>query len=75
VRSRLDFDEPFEVVQVTPAIMHAGVDLHPTRSIGYLDAIVLASAHTAGCDRLWTKDMNAGEMINAVRIVNPFLDV
>jgi len=75
VRSRLGFYEQFEVVQVKPAIMHASPNLLQTRSIGYLDAIVLASAHTAGCDRLWTKDMNAGEVINGVRIVNPFLDV
>jgi len=75
VRSQLDFYEQFEVVQVTPAIIHAGLDLHKTRSVAFFDAIVLASAHAAGCDRLWTEDMNAGEMVNGVRIVNPFLGV
>jgi len=75
VRSQLDFYEQFEVVQVTPAIIHAGLDLHQTRSVAFFDAIVLASAHAAGCDRLWTEDMNAGEMVNGVRIVNPFLGV
>jgi len=75
VRSQLDFYEQFEVVQVTPAIIHAGLDLHQTRSVAFFDAIVLASAHAAGCDRLWTEDMNAGEVVNGVRIVNPFLDV
>jgi len=75
VRSQLDFYEQFEVVQVTPAIIHAGLDLHQTRSVAFFDAIVLASAHAAGCDRLWTEDMNAGEMVNGVRIVNPFSDI
>jgi len=75
VRSQLDFYEQFEVVQVTPAIIHVGLDLHQTRSVAFFDAIVLASAHAAGCDRLWTVDMNAGEVVNGVRIVNPFLDV
>jgi predicted nucleic acid-binding protein len=72
VRSQLDFYEQFEVIQVTPAIIRAGLDLHQTRSVSFFDAIVLASAHTSGCSVIWTEDMNAGEVINGVRISNPF---
>ena len=72
VRSQLDLYEQFEVVQVTPAIIHAGLDIHQTRNVSFFDAIVLASAHAAGCDVIWTEDMNAGEVINGVSIANPF---
>ena len=72
VRSQLDLYEQFEVVQVTPAIIHAGLDIHQTRSVSFFDAIVLASAHAAGCNVLWTEDMNAGEVIHGVSIANPF---
>ena len=72
VRSQLDLYEQFEVVQVTPSIIHAGLDIHQTRSVSFFDAIVLASAHAAGCDVIWTEDMNAGEVINGVSIANPF---
>lgn len=72
VRSQLDLYEQFEVVQVTPAIIHAGLDIHQTRSVSFFDAIVLASAHAAGCNVIWTEDMNAGEVINGVSIANPF---
>jgi predicted nucleic acid-binding protein len=75
VRSQLDLYEQFEVVQVTPAIIRAGLDLHQTRSVSFFDAIVLASAHTAGCEVIWTEDMNAGETINGLRISNPFAAV
>ena len=73
VRSQLDLYEQFEVVQVTPTIIRAGLDLHQTRSVAFFDAIVLASAHAAGCSVIWTEDMNAGEVVNGVRILNPFL--
>jgi predicted nucleic acid-binding protein len=73
VRSQLDLYEQFEVVQVTPTIIRAGLDLHQTRSVAFFDAIVLASARAAGCSVLWTEDMNAGEVVNGVRISNPFL--
>ncbi len=72
VRSQLDLYEQFELVQVTPAIIRAGLDLHQTRSVAFFDAIVLASARAAGCSVLWTEDMNAGEVVNGVRISNPF---
>ena len=72
VRAQLDLYEQFEVVQVTPAIIRAGLDLHQTRSVAFFDAIVLASAHASGCNVIWTEDMNAGEIVNGVSISNPF---
>lgn len=72
VRAQLELFEQFEVVQVTPAMIRAGLDLHQTRSVSFFDAIVLASAHTAGCTVLWSEDMNHGETVGGVRILNPF---
>jgi predicted nucleic acid-binding protein len=72
VRAQLDLYGQFEVIQVTPAIIHAGLDLHQTRSIGFYDAIIVATAQTAGCEVVLSEDMNAGEYLAGVRIVNPF---
>ena len=72
VRSQLDFYEQFEVVQVTSTIISAGLGLHQTRSLAFFDAIVLASAHAAGCSVILNEDMNVGEVVNGVRISNPF---
>lgn len=73
VRVQLDFFEQFEIVQVTPAIIRSALDLQQTRSIAFYDAVVLASAHVAGCSVIWTEDLNAGEVVNSVRIANPFV--
>ena len=64
--------EQYEVVQVTPVIIHMGLDLHQTRSIGFFDALIVAAAKISGCTVLYSEDMNAGEIVNGVRIVNPF---
>ncbi len=72
VRAQLDMYEQFEVIQVTPVIIRCGLDLHQTRNVSFYDALILASAQTAGCAVLMSEDMNAGEVINGVRIVNPF---
>ena len=72
IREQMQFWQQYEVVQVTPDIIHAGLDLHQTRSIGYFDALIVAAAKTSGCTVLYSEDMNAGELVNGVRIVNPF---
>ena len=72
IRAQLDMYEQFEVVQVTPALIRDGLDLHQTRSISFYDAIVLASAKASGCRILFSEDMNSGETMGGVRIVNPF---
>ena len=72
IRAQLDLYEQFEVVQVTPTIIRAGLDLHQTRSVSFYDAIVLASAQTAGCSVLLSEDMNAGKLVGGVRVENPF---
>lgn len=72
LRARLDLYEQFEVVQVTPTIVRAGLDLHQTRSIAFYDALIVASAQTAGCSVLYSEDLNTGEKMGPVRIVDPF---
>ena len=37
------------------------------------DAMVVASAREAGCEVIYTEDLQHGQVIEGVRIVNPFL--
>ena len=50
----------------------AGLDLHQTCSVAFYDAIIVASAQTAGCNVLLSEAMNAGESMADIRIINPF---
>ena len=73
IRAQLDLFAQFEVVQVTPAIIRAGLDLQQIRKLAFFDSMVLASAHAAGCNVIWSEDMNTGEVINGMTISNPFI--
>jgi predicted nucleic acid-binding protein len=70
---RLRFFSKFEVVSATPQIVIAATDLHRLRSISLWDSMILQSAITSGCDTLYSEDMNDGEIIHGVKIVNPFV--
>ncbi len=72
IRAQIDMYEQFQVVQVTPAIIRAALDMNQTRSVAFYDAIIIACAQTAGCNVLFSEDMNTGEVIAGVRLQNPF---
>jgi predicted nucleic acid-binding protein len=42
--------------------------------ISFYDALIVASAIEAGCDTLFTEDMQHGRRIGGLAIVNPFLE-
>lgn len=41
--------------------------------INYWDALVVTAAARSGCKTLYTEDLNSGQLIEGVKVVNPFL--
>lgn len=51
----------------------AGLALAERRGLSTYDAMIAASALCAGCDTLWSEDIEHGMMLEgALRVVNPF---
>jgi predicted nucleic acid-binding protein len=61
-----------DVVAVTPDTIDLALDLHQKHTLSYWDALIVASAHIAGCSVLLTEDMGTGEVLAGVKLVNPF---
>jgi predicted nucleic acid-binding protein len=64
-----------ETVIVTPAIILAATDLHASASISFWDALIVAAAQSAGCDEIWSEDMQDGRSFGNVKIRNPFAGI
>ena len=61
------------VCPITIEIHETGLTLAERHGFSIWDAMVVASALDADCDRLWSEDMQDGMMIGSrLRIVNPF---
>jgi predicted nucleic acid-binding protein len=69
VRQLCDFD----VIVVTQEVIDAAMDCSILHQLNYWDALMIAAAELARCSVLWTEDLNPGEMICGVRIVNPLV--
>jgi predicted nucleic acid-binding protein len=50
----------------------AAIALARDHSLSFYDALIVASAIEAGCDILYTEDMQHGRNIGGLAIVNPF---
>ncbi len=71
-------DDVLTVVDPPLALTH---EVHTTaralaedHGLSFYDALIVASAIEAGCDTLFTEDMQHGRSIGGLTIVNPFLE-
>ena len=48
------------------------IKLHRLYSLSFWDALIVHAARRTGCDRLMTEDLQSGQRIEGVEIVNPF---
>ncbi len=72
-RQRVEAYADLHVVIIHPELILAAIDLVRLRSISFWDALVVRSAQWAACSRLMTEDLQDGEVIEGLRIENPFL--
>jgi predicted nucleic acid-binding protein len=62
----------YEVVTLTPGMVLEAIDCAALEHLSIWDALVIIAAATARCEEVLTEDLNAGQVIRGVRVVNPF---
>jgi len=72
-RQKVEAYARFEVVEPVAGDIFAAIDFHRLHQISYWDALVLHCARKAGCRVVLTEDLQSGQEIDGLKIVNPFL--
>lgn len=72
-RQKVESFACFEVLEPSVSDVLAAIDIHRLYRISYWDAMILYCAQRAGCRVVLSEDMQHGQTIVGVRIVNPFL--
>ena len=72
-RRKVELFAALDVVEPALADVLAATDLHRLRRLSYWDALVIQCAKRSGCQQVLSEDMQHGQVIDGVRIVNPFL--
>jgi predicted nucleic acid-binding protein len=71
-RQAVDAAAGYSVVQIDLGLVRAGIRVSQGAQLSFWDGLIIAAAASAGCMRLLTEDLNAGQIIEGVRIENPF---
>ena len=66
--------ENIPVVQVTPTLIENGIDISIKTQFSLWDSLMISAASFAKCTVLYSEDMNDGQVVNGVKILNPFVN-
>lgn len=72
-RARVELYGALDVVTADVDLVLRAVDLNRLDTISFWDALVVTAASTAGCDVLYSEDLQHGRLYGAVKVVNPFV--
>lgn len=61
----------FEIVTISSEIIYDAVDCSILNQISFWDSLIVVAAESACCEKVWTEDLNHGQMIRGVKIENP----
>ena len=62
----------FEVVVNNADDIGEATRLSEAYKISFWDALIIAAAKKAKCSEVYTEDLNAGQVIEGIKIINPF---
>lgn len=63
--------ENMEVVTIGKETINEAIDASIQYKLSFWDALILAAAESAKCDVLYSEDLNEGQVMRNLRIVNP----
>lgn len=67
-----NWQNAFEVILIRPDIIEDAIEVNAIYQFSFYDSLIISSALAARCGVLMTEDMNHGQMIQGLTIVNPF---
>lgn len=63
---------PLMQVPASETLYHRALDVQARWRFGFYDSLIVASALSAGCSTLLSEDLEHGQLIDGLTVVNPF---
>jgi predicted nucleic acid-binding protein len=60
------------MVEETPELIKRALEIHFVHQYSFYDSLIITAALQAGCEILYTEDMGDGQVVDGLKIVNPF---
>jgi len=63
----------FPIQSQTTELLQLAFDVRRQQKFSYWDSAIVAAAMMTNCDILYTEDLQHGQIINGIKVVNPFV--
>ena len=63
------------VLSITPQLVISAAKIAEQHQLSYWDAAIVAAAKELHCEILYTEDLNDGQIVEGVKVQNPFVAV
>lgn len=64
--------EPLIRIESSRSVVKSALSIHATERLSWWDSLIVAAAIEGNCARVFTEDLQHGQLIRGVRIENPF---
>jgi predicted nucleic acid-binding protein len=68
----LDTFAPIKVSLPDEGVVRRAVEARAAYGLHFYDGMIVAAAERAGCERIWSEDLSAGQKYFGVEVRNPF---
>ncbi|EDN70936.1 PilT-like protein [Beggiatoa sp. PS] len=72
-RRKVQLFANLNLIQIDLNMILAAIDLHRLHQLSFWNALIIRSALSGGCSSLLTEDLQHGQHIEGLEIINPFL--
>ena len=72
IKNILSLFNDFEIVKIDSAIIFDAIDISVLHQLSFWDSLVISAANAGNCKVLYSEDLNHGQVIRGVEVVNPF---
>ncbi|MBK7103762.1 MAG: PIN domain-containing protein [Ignavibacteriae bacterium] len=71
-KSIINSFQNFEIVTVNYDLINNAIDCSILNMLSFWDSLIIVSAQFSKCSEIYTEDLNLGQNILGVKIINPF---
>ena len=68
----LDALGPIPIVATDADMVRRAVEVQGRYGLHFYDSMIIAAAERAGCERIWSEDLNSGQKYFGISVHNPF---
>jgi predicted nucleic acid-binding protein len=72
VKRTITMFDIYETITVQPTMILQAIDIHVLNQLSFWDSLIISTAKSANCSIILTEDMNDGQVIEGIKIQNPF---